>query len=137
MQKNFLAEAYEDDDVLLEFQQKKHRIEEEERPKGIDKTLHGWGSWTGPGIVPKVKSDKFVKKPNPLVRRDANRPGMIIRENISKGVQDLQPRDVPFPYTSISDYETVVQQPLGRDWNSPLAQAALIQPTVVTKVCHF
>jgi len=133
IQENFLAEAYEDDDVLFEFQEKKQRIEEEERPKAIDRTLDGWGSWTGPGIAPKPKSDRFVVKPQPLVRKDAHRPGVIIRERISKGVQDLQPRDVPFPYTSIRDYETVVQQPLGRDWNSPLAQAPLIQSTVVTK----
>jgi len=58
---------------------------------------------------------------------------VIIRERISKGVKGLQPRDVPFPYTSIRDYETVVQQPLGRDWNTPLAQDALIKPSVVTK----
>lgn len=48
-----MAEAYEDDDVLTEFDIRKKRIEEEEAPK--EKTnrwaaMRGWGSWTGPGI---------------------------------------------------------------------------------------
>jgi U3 small nucleolar RNA-associated protein 14 len=67
-------------------------------------------------------------------RRDALKRHVIIREQVAPAVVALQPRDVPFPFTSIRDYETFIQQPLGADWNTPLAQQALIQPTVVTKV---
>jgi TRAP-type C4-dicarboxylate transport system substrate-binding protein len=59
---------------------------------------------------------------------------VIIREQVAPAVVALQPRDVPFPFTSIRDYETFIRQPLGADWNTPLAQQALIQPAVVTKV---
>lgn len=41
------------------------------------------------------------------------RPGVIIREKIASTVADLQPRDVPFPFTSVQDFETFIQQPLG------------------------
>lgn len=48
---NLLAEAFADDDIVDEFEEKKHRIEADENPvaEEDDITLMGWGSWTGPG----------------------------------------------------------------------------------------
>jgi len=76
---------------------------------------------------------RLVSKPATVSRKDSGQEGVIIREKVSEGVTKLQPRDVPFPFTTVRDYELSIRQPLGPDWNTPLAQAALIQPKVVTK----
>lgn len=55
LQNNFLAEAYKDDEVLGDFEKEKKIIENEEKPKDLDLTLHGWGSWTGPGMKDRKK----------------------------------------------------------------------------------
>lgn len=59
---------------------------------------------------------------------------MIIRERLSKAVAQLQPRDVPFPFTCVEDYETYVKQPLGREWNSEISRHNLTRPRIVTEV---
>ncbi|KAI1729747.1 utp14 protein [Ditylenchus destructor] len=132
VEEDFLAEAYEDDSVLGDFEEEKQKVADEEEPQKLDMTLHGWGSWTGPGIIEK-KQDKPAATKRAKKRKDDTRPGVIIREQIASTVADLQPRDVPFPFTSVQDFETFIQQPLGRDWNTPMGQAKLIQPHVVTK----
>lgn len=46
---------------------------------------------------------------------------------------------IPFPYTSVEDYEAVVRQPLGKEWNPQRIHMKLIQPPIITKVhkCSF
>lgn len=51
LQNNFLAEAYKDDDILGDFVKEKEDVEKQEKAEDLDLTLHGWGSWTGPGMV--------------------------------------------------------------------------------------
>lgn len=50
-----MAAAFEDDDVIGDFEAEKSAVEEREKPKDLDLTLQGWGSWTGPGIASKKK----------------------------------------------------------------------------------
>ncbi|KAI3419714.1 U3 small nucleolar RNA-associated protein 14 A [Globodera pallida] len=141
VQHAFQAEAYADDDVLGEFQRRKERVETQEKPKAKQsKYLRGWGAWTGPGISEEAEQRRELKVfgQQPVLkarrRKDANRPGVIIREQrVSEGIQRLQPRDVPFPFTRIQDYEAYVRQPLGRDWNTPIAHQQLTKPSIVTK----
>uniref|UniRef100_A0A914HNB3 U3 small nucleolar RNA-associated protein 14 n=1 Tax=Globodera rostochiensis TaxID=31243 RepID=A0A914HNB3_GLORO len=141
VQQAFQAEAYADDDVLGEFQRRKERVETQEKPKAKQsKYLRGWGAWTGPGISEEAEQRRELKVfgQQPVLkarrRKDANRPGVIIREQrASEGIQRLQPRDVPFPFTRIQDYEAYVRQPLGRDWNTPIAHQQLTKPSIVTK----
>lgn len=80
---------------------------------------------------------RYIIKAKEVKRKDAAKGGLIIRETMSKTMTELQPREVPFPFTSARDYEIFIQQPLGSEWNSPLAQQGLIQPTIVTKVNFF
>ncbi|VDN85704.1 unnamed protein product [Brugia pahangi] len=40
---------------------------------------------------------------------------------------------VPFPYTTVEDYEAVIRQPLGKEWNPQRIHMKLIQPQIVTK----
>uniref|UniRef100_A0A915NTC5 U3 small nucleolar RNA-associated protein 14 n=1 Tax=Meloidogyne floridensis TaxID=298350 RepID=A0A915NTC5_9BILA len=137
----FLAEAYEEDDVLgNEFMTRKQRVEEEEKPKQGNsryELMRGWGSWTGPGIseeneterMDRILGKELIPKKKKQQRKDARKRGLIIREQVSESIQKLQPRDVPFPFTRIQDFEAFVQQPLGKEWNTPIAHNQLIQPT--------
>uniref|UniRef100_A0A914DSP1 Uncharacterized protein n=1 Tax=Acrobeloides nanus TaxID=290746 RepID=A0A914DSP1_9BILA len=131
-QADFLAAAFEDDDVVADFEAEKEAVEANEKPQNIDLTLHGWGDWTGPGITDK-KKDKFIVKAPEQKRRDKNRIGVIIRETADKSIEKFQPKIVPFPFTKASDFEAYIQQPIGRDWNTELTHVKLIKPSVVTQ----
>ena len=57
-QRMTIAQAFEDDDVIDEFSQEKKQIEDRDKPKDIDLTLPGWGSWGGAGITVSQKKRK-------------------------------------------------------------------------------
>ena len=129
---NLLAEAFADDDVVGEFEKKKQLVEEEENPieEEVDISTMGWGSWTGPGIEPKEK--KSEPKPKSRPKRDDNKKAhVIIREKSKNPIEELQPQYVPFPFTRATDFEAVIQQPIGRDWNPAKHTAAITRPEVV------
>uniref|UniRef100_A0A0N5BVM9 U3 small nucleolar RNA-associated protein 14 homolog A n=1 Tax=Strongyloides papillosus TaxID=174720 RepID=A0A0N5BVM9_STREA len=132
-QTNLIAEAFEDDDVISEFEKHKAKIEDEEREKDIDLTLHGWGSWTGAGIETKSKKEFVLKAPK-KIRKDSNKHGIIIRQNVDSSIEKYQPDDVPFPYTSAKVYEAVIRQPIGMDWNTVNTNKELITPNVLTRL---
>lgn len=73
-------------------------------------------------------------KAKKIKRKDAGKQGVIIRETMSKTMTELQPREVPFPFTNAKDYEIFIQQPLGSEWNTPMAKQGLTQQTILTKV---
>ncbi|KAE9556278.1 hypothetical protein FO519_000461 [Halicephalobus sp. NKZ332] len=128
---NLLAEAFADDDVVGEFEKKKQLVEEEENPieEETDITTMGWGSWTGPGIEPKKTKSK---EPKPKPKREDNKKAhVIIRENAKSTIEELQPQYVPFPFTRPADFEAVIQQPIGRDWNPTKHTAVMTRPEVV------
>lgn len=60
MEQEVIAEAFKDDDLIADFAMDKAATEEAEKPKDIDLTLQGWGSWTGPGIEHNKKNDRLV-----------------------------------------------------------------------------
>lgn len=151
-----LAEAFADDDVVDEFEEKKRRIEGEENPieEETDITLMGWGSWTGPGteeMTEKKKQrmyafilvllhycnlliDKFFRTRKPKdkpKRKDGRLAHVIIRENLENPIEKLQPTEIPFPFTRAEDYEALIRQPIGRDWNPTTHTAVLTRPEVV------
>jgi hypothetical protein len=66
LQHSFLADAYEDDGVIEEFQARKEKEEEgpgENKPSRYA-LMRGWGSWTGEGISEereKQRMDRYVE----------------------------------------------------------------------------
>lgn len=56
-QEEIIAKAFEDVDVIGDFEAEKEAVEAAENPKDIDLTLQGWGSWTGPGITDRKKKE--------------------------------------------------------------------------------
>jgi U3 small nucleolar RNA-associated protein 14 len=133
---NLLAEAFADDDVVDEFEEKKRRIEGEENPieEETDITLMGWGSWTGPGTeeMTEKKKQRMTRKPKDKPKRkDGRLAHVIIRENLENPIEKLQPTEIPFPFTRAEDYEALIRQPIGRDWNPITHTAVLTRPEVV------
>ena len=57
-QRMTIAQAFASDDVIEEFRQEKKSTEERDKPKDIDLSLPGWGSWAGAGIVPSKRKNK-------------------------------------------------------------------------------
>lgn len=53
-----IAEAFEDDDVVTEFQREKDQEAKKNGPQEIDLSMPGWGSWGGNGINPTKQKTK-------------------------------------------------------------------------------
>lgn len=45
----------------------------------------------------------------------------------------LQPKDVPFPFTAVKDFEAIIRQPIGKEWNTHLAHKNLTRKAINTK----
>ena len=46
----------------------------------------------------------------------------------------LQVSKLPFPYSSVDQFEKSLRAPLGKDWNTETAFRQLVKPKVVTKI---
>lgn len=81
-----IQQAFANDDVMEEFVKEKSDIEDAAKPKDVDLSLPGWGTWAGVGIKPSEKKKKvFTKKADPgPPRKDKNLSHVIINEEKSK-----------------------------------------------------
>ena len=81
-----IQQAFANDDVVEEFLQERSEIEEASKPKDIDLTLPGWGTWAGAGIKPSERKRKqFTKKAKRgPPRKDKELSHVIINEEKSK-----------------------------------------------------
>ncbi|XP_045775005.1 U3 small nucleolar RNA-associated protein 14 homolog A [Maniola jurtina] len=131
-----IEEVFEEDDVVDSFRQEKEDEINNDTPKDIDLTLPGWGSWGGKGVkAPKRKRNRFIGKPAPkMPRRDKNKGDIIINEFQNPKLAAHKVSDLPFPFTSIKDYEASIRTPLGNTFIPETAHKKLIQPSVITKV---
>lgn len=91
-QRHLIAEAFEDDDVVNDFQKQKKNTVEAAQPQDMDNFLPGWGSWTGKDIVANPKKKKrFVKKAKKgPPRKDARASHVIINEAVDDKVRAHQ-----------------------------------------------
>jgi len=131
-----IQEAFADDDVLAEFEKEKTEIIERDRPKEIDLSLPGWGEWAGSGTpVNQRKKRKFLIQPKPAPpRRDVHLQHVIISEKADEKISEHRVSDLPFPFVDIDQFESLIQQPLGREWNPETAYRRLNQPKVRTRI---
>ncbi|EFP12675.1 hypothetical protein CRE_29514 [Caenorhabditis remanei] len=131
-----INEAFKDDDVIGDFEDAKEGVKQKEKVKDINLNLSGWGSWVGPGITEKKRRRNFVIKAKEKKRKDGERNGLIIAESVTAkdGIGKIQPRSLPFPYTRVEDYEAVLKQPLGLEWNMEKMRDELCKPAVVVEV---
>ncbi|CAI2319112.1 unnamed protein product [Caenorhabditis sp. 36 PRJEB53466] len=133
-----INEAFKDDDVIGDFEEMKEGVKQKEKVKDIDLNLAGWGAWIGPGTTEKKRRRNFVVKAKEKKRRDGERNGLVITESLTAkdGIGKMQPRSLPFPYSRVQDYEAVLKQPLGLEWNMEKMRDELCKPAVVVEPRH-
>lgn len=131
-----LSDPFIDDDVAEEFSKEKSHEIEDEKPKDVDLSLPGWGSWGGKGIaVSKRKQKRFIVRfPKKMKRRDENKGALVINEARSAKVREHQVSEVPFPFKTVKDFEASVRAPIGREFVPENAFRKLIAPAVRTKM---
>lgn len=133
---NVISEAFADDDVVEEFRKEKQEEVEKSRPKDIDLTLPGWGNWGGKNVkVSKRKKKRFVLKfPKEVPRKDENKGDVIIFEGDNQKIKEHQVTELPYPFTTVRDYEASVRMPIGRNFVPENAHRKLIEPVVKTRI---
>lgn len=132
-----LAEAFEDDDIVAQFQRDKEEVAKKNGPQEIDLSLPGWGSWGGSGIDPtkqKAKRRLVLKFPAAEQRKPENKGNVVIIENGDEKLKKHRVADLPFPFTSVADYEQSIRAPLGSDFVPATAHKLLTKPAVTTKL---
>lgn len=131
-----IAQAFEDDDIVAEFQREKEDEAKKNDPQEIELSMPGWGSWSGAGIDPskqKPKRRMILKFPAPEKRRPDNQGNVVIIENRDEKLKKHLVSTLPFPFTSVEDYEQSIRAPIGRDFVPATAHRLLIKPAIVTK----
>jgi U3 small nucleolar RNA-associated protein 14 len=89
-QRELVARAFANDDVVAEFEQDKMDEIEEDGDKVEDLTLPGWGEWAGAGVKKKKNNKKKIVKVTKGVdkekRKDYKLKNVIINEKVNKKV---------------------------------------------------
>lgn len=130
-----IEEVFEEDDVVDSFRQEKEVEIDKDKSEDFDLSLPGWGAWGGKGVKPtKRKKNRFILKAPPIMpRRDENKGDIIIKEFKDPKLQVHKVSDVPFPFTTVKDYEASIRAPLGNTFIPENAHKKLIKPSVITK----
>jgi len=134
-QRDIIAEAFADDDVVESFKAEKAALIEAKKPKDIDLTLPGWGEWGGGGAMPsKRKRKRFTIKAPPVhKRKDENTGHLILNTGKDEKLRTHQVNNVPFPFTSVSDFEASIRAPVGATFIPRTAHLKMVKPRVKTK----
>ncbi|XP_005108218.1 U3 small nucleolar RNA-associated protein 14 homolog A [Aplysia californica] len=130
-----MEELFQDEDFLEEFAKDKAELEAKSRPKVEDTTLPGWGAWAGPDYkeMPKKKAGNKKRPPKKVDKQ----PFVWLNPSRDEGIRKLQPKKVPFPYQSVTQYEASLRQPVSRGLVRETATKLLTKPAVVTKLGHI
>ncbi|XP_036325664.1 U3 small nucleolar RNA-associated protein 14 homolog A [Rhagoletis pomonella] len=131
-----ISEAFEDDDIIADFTNDKKKDTEITNAE-IDLFMPGWGSWAGAGISAEQQNAnknkrlvlKLAKKEK---RRDDNKGSLYINESASKQLRTHLVSDVPFPFTSVAEYEASIRATIGRNCVPETAFRMLTRPAVIT-----
>jgi len=107
--------------------------------ENIDLNLPGWGSWSGPNIKKNKKSRKrkqtiIFNVPKKLPRKDENKGKVIIFEDVNEKLKEHLVSELPYPFTSIKDFEASLRAPISSTFVPQNAHLRLTQPAVKTKI---
>lgn len=75
----------------------------------------------------------FPGFPAPEKRRMDNQGNLVIIENRDEKLQQHLVANLPFPFTSVDDYEKSIRVPIGKDFVPATAHKVLTKPAVITK----
>lgn len=135
-QRELVAEAFAGDNVVEDFAREKAALIEADAPQTVDTTLPGWGSWGGKGTKKRKTNPKFLKKTAGVAaeeRKDAGRANVMITEKKDKKAARFLPTDLPYPYTSVAQYEAAMAANIGSEFNSRAAFQRGTLPRVTKK----
>ncbi|CAI5723590.1 unnamed protein product [Peronospora destructor] len=103
--------------------------------------MSGWGSWAGDGVrvskhqvarEQKARNIAREAKQKALAgRKDARLDKVLINEKKDKKAAKFKVKDVPYPFTSRAEYEAVMRNPLGSDWNTSQVTNVLTAPKIM------
>jgi U3 small nucleolar RNA-associated protein 14 len=142
-QRDLIRLAFANDDLVEEeFEREKAEAVSADTPQAKDVTLPGWGSWDGAGIDPEKqkKRRRIIVPPKPgsgieaADRKDRNLQFVIINEKRDKKFAGKYlTNKVPFPYQTREQYEAMIRNPLGREWNTTAVHQTLNKPRIKTR----
>ncbi|OAC99453.1 hypothetical protein MUCCIDRAFT_148871 [Mucor lusitanicus CBS 277.49] len=136
-QRELVARAFANDDVVAEFEDEKMAEIEEDGDKVEDLTLPGWGAWAGAGVKKNKKKKKILKVTKGIEadkRKDAKLAHVIINEKLNKKAEKYRATSVPFPFKTMEQYERSISTPMGSEWNTRQTFLKLTKPKVITKL---
>lgn len=136
-QRELVARAFANDDVVAEFEEEKLAEIEEDGDKVEDLTLPGWGSWGGAGVKKNKNKKKILKVTKGIdaeKRKDAKLSHVIINEKLNKKAEKYRVTSVPFPFKTMEQYERSISQPVGSEWNTRETFMKMTKPRVITKL---
>ncbi|KAG0240366.1 Utp14 protein-domain-containing protein [Mortierella sp. GBAus27b] len=137
-QRELVARAFANDNVVSEFEKEKLEVMEEDKPKDVDMTLPGWGSWGGKGA--KKRKNVVVKKALPgegveaNKRKDAKLGHVIISEKRDKRSAAFSVTQIPHPFKTWEQYEQSLRTPVGKEWNTNASFQKMTLPRITTKL---
>ncbi|CAH1407060.1 unnamed protein product [Nezara viridula] len=131
-----LMEAFAEDDIVDQFREEKKVEEKKSKGKEIDLTMPGWGSWAGTGVEKKSKrkTRRFIVKFPKVPRKDKKKPNVIINEDPVPKLREQLVSELPYPFTSVKDFEASIRAPIGKNWVTEKGFKKLTAPPVVTKM---
>ncbi|XP_055336059.1 U3 small nucleolar RNA-associated protein 14 homolog A-like [Paramacrobiotus metropolitanus] len=139
-QRDIIAEAFADDDVVADFSKKKKELEDTEKAKDIDLTLPGWGEWTGAGTkgIDPAKRKRFtIKAPRGPPRKDRFLQNVMISEKHDEKLVPHQVKELPFPFRTVEQFHGAIRMPVGKMWNTEAAFDEMTKPKFTTKMGGF
>lgn len=137
-QRDLVARAFAGDNVVTDFVEMKRMEIERDAPKEEDLTLPGWGAWGGKGArksqkQQKKKHIKHIAGIEASDRKDAKYDHVIISEKKDKKAAKYLTKDLPYPYTSVRQFEQKLAQPTGIEWNTRGTVKEMTTPRVLVK----
>ena len=136
---DLVRKAFAGDAVVADFVKEKRQTIEDEEEKIIDKTLPGWGTWTGAGITKKQekrnRSKVLVKEPGIAKekRQDAKLDRVIINEKRVKKNSKYLATNLPHPFETRQQYERSLRLPVGPEWTTKETFQSATRPRILMK----
>ena len=136
---DLVRKAFAGDEVVADFAKEKRQTVKDEEEKTIDKTLPGWGTWTGAGITKKQekrnKGKVLVKEPGiaEAKRQDAKLDRVIINEKRVKKNSKYLASNLPHPFETRQQYERSLRLPVGPEWTTKETFQSATKPRILMK----
>jgi len=121
-----------DPDMEEEFANEKNELEEKRKRKKVNKDKKGWGSWAGEGIS-KKRLKKEKEEPKKQKPQSKNNHVMINQNAISKKCKHQIVNTIPYPFTSLEEYEHSMLGTVGKEWNVHSGVQSMTQEEIKTR----